>query len=121
MDKQQAYQSFWEEVSGLTAYEENSVPDDAVIPYVTYQKLIDDLGSSLFPTASIWTRSSSWEQADRILNSIDQRLRDGGMILPLDNGRMFICTGSPFAQPMGDDEDNMIKRYNLNLQVEFFT
>ena len=76
MNKQQAYSAFWSGF-GVLAFEENSVPTDDVInamiksglatskyPYITYQVLLDDLDHPVFPTASIYDRSSSWERAD---------------------------------------------------------
>ena len=38
MDKQQAIHGFWSSF-GITAYDENSVPDDAELPYITYNDL----------------------------------------------------------------------------------
>ena len=86
MDKQQAYNSFWNSF-GVLAFEENSVPDDDIIeemiksgiatakyPYITYQVLVGDLDQPLFPTASIWDRSTSWERADTLANSISARI-----------------------------------------------
>lgn len=35
MNKAQAIQAFWESF-GVPAYEESTVPDDAVMPYITY-------------------------------------------------------------------------------------
>ena len=132
MNKQQAYNSFWSGF-GVLAFEENSVPDDTVIqalidsgvakskyPYITYQVLVDDLNSTVFPTASIWDKSSSWETADLLSNDISAFISTMGTIR-LDNGRMFIVKGSPFAQHSADEEDLSIRRIILNLGVEFFT
>ena len=132
MNKQQAYSAFWGGF-GVLAFEENAVPDDRVIqslidsgaasskyPYITYQVLIDDLGNAVFPTASIYDKSSSWERADTLSNAISNRITRMGTI-KLDSGRMFITKGSPFSQHMGDEGDTTIKRVVLNLGVEFLT
>lgn len=130
MDKQQALQSFWSQF-GIPAFEETSVPDkiwdeDAQkevpveLPYITYQKILGELDEPVFPIASVWTRGSSWKEADRIMNSINDALKKGGQILKLDEGRMWIVRGSPFAQAMSDD-DKTIRRYLINISVEFFT
>lgn len=132
MNKQQAYNSFWGGF-GVLAFEENSMPDDRIIdeliksgvakskyPYITYQVLIDDLGHAVTPTASIYDKSSSWERVDTLANAISGRIQAMNTI-ELDNGRMFITKGSPFAQHMGDEGDNTIKRVVLNLSVEFLT
>lgn len=120
MDKQQALNYFWNKYA--TAYEESDVPDDADIKtgYITYQKIIGSIEEPVFPTASIWTRSTSWARADAILNSIDDDLKNGGIILPIDGGKMWIERGSPFAQAVSE-EDRSVRRYLLNIAVEFFT
>ena len=40
MTAEQTLHSFWSSF-GLTAYDENSVPDDAVLPYITYSVSYD--------------------------------------------------------------------------------
>lgn len=132
MNKQQAYNAFWGGF-GVLAFEENSVPDDTVIqelinsgiatskyPYITYQVLTDDLGHPVYPTASIYDKSSSWEKADLLANTISGRIQ-GMNTIKLDHGRMFITKGSPFSQHFGEDDDNTIKRIVLNIGVEFLT
>ena len=132
MDKQQAYNAFWGDF-GVLAFEENSIPDDTVIqalidagvapakfPYIAYEVIVDDLNNAIYPSASIYDKSSSWERIDKLVNTISTRIQNMGTI-KLDNGRMFITKGSPFAQHMGEGEDFDIKRIVLNLGVEFFT
>ena len=131
MDKQEAYNAFWSEF-GVLAFEENSVPTQDVLEsiaktmnlpsdrYIAYQVLIDDLDHPVFPTASIYHKSTSWEEADKLANTISNRIQTMNTIR-LDNGRMFITKGSPFAQHMLESEDLSIRRVILNLGVEFFT
>ena len=132
MNKQQAYSSFWSGF-GVLAFEENAVPDDRVIdsliqsgaatskfPYITYQVITDDLGNAVFPMATIYDNSSSWERADILANTISRKIQTMNTI-KLDNGRMFITKGSPFSQHMDEEGDSSIRRINLNLGVEFFT
>lgn len=125
MDIEQAYHSFFSQF-GL-AFEESSIPEEIwdaetekmiplTPPYITYQKIFGDVESPVFPTASIFTRSTSWAQADAILNSISEALAQGGQIIPFDKGRIYFTKGSPFAQPLSE-EDRTIKRYVLNLSV----
>lgn len=132
MNKQQAYRAFWGRF-GVLAFEENSVPEDDVIeelikagvakakfPYITYQVIIDDLGHPVYPTASIYDRSSSWERADTLANTISAEIQEMHTI-KLDTGRMFVTKGSPFAQHMLEEGDKAIRRVVLNLGIEFFT
>lgn len=132
MDKEQAYNAFWSGF-GVLAFEENSVPDDSVIqqlidagvakskyPYIAYQVITDDLGHPVYPTASIYDRSSSWQRIDTLANAISAYIQRMNTI-KLDNGRMFITKGSPFSQHQLESEDLNIRRVILNLGVEFFT
>lgn len=121
MDKQQGYHLFFSSF-GIPAYEENSVPDDAEFPYITYEKYSGQFGYPVYPAASIWTRSDSWANADYYLERIEMFLGNGGVLIPIDNGcKIFINKSDPFAQGMGDEADRLIKRYILNFQVEFFS
>lgn len=132
MNKEQAYSEFWSGF-GVLAWEENSMPDDETIqslidagvaeakyPYIAYQVIVDDLGHPVFPTASIYDRSTSWKRVDELANVISERIQKMNTI-KLDNGRMFITKGSPFMQPQMESEDMNIRRVILNLGIEFFT
>ena len=130
MDKQQGLNQFWSQF-GIPCFEETSVPDEIYDettgkmiplepPYITYQKILGSLDEPVYPTASLWTRNESWSEADRIMNAINNALKNGGQIIKIDEGRMWIVRGSPFAQAMSD-EDRTIRRYFINLAVEFFT
>lgn len=119
MDKQQTYYRFWSSF-GIPAYDENSVPEGAEYPYITYQVITSDYDQGIFPTASIWYRSDSWQGIDQKLNEISRYIEEM-LPIPMENGGyMHINKGSPFAQRMTED-DTTIKRYVLNLTVEFFT
>lgn len=119
MDKWQAIYNFWSSFG--TAYEENSVPDldEVTFPYITYQSMSSMWDRNVVSSASIWTRSTSWETADAMANSIENALKDGGMILHYDGGLIWITAESPFAQSMGDATDDRIKRKVLTVQYHF--
>lgn len=132
MDKQQAYNAFWGGF-GVLAFEENSKPDDKAIeemihagiitskyPYIAYEVLVDDLGNAVYPTASIYDNNTSWARIDTLANTISEYIQNMNTV-KLDEGRMFITKGSPFAQHMAEDNEPTIKRVVLNLGVEFFT
>lgn len=131
MNKQQAYKAFWSEF-GVLAFEENSVPTQDVIEslaqnlnlpsdrYIAYQVLTDDLDHPVFPNASIYHRSTSWETLDTLSNLISARIQNMNTI-KLDNGRMFITKGTPFSQHQEESGDSNIRRIILNLGIEFFT
>lgn len=133
MNKQQAYNAFFSRF-GVFAFEENTVPTDDVFakliesgnikskfPYITYQVITDSLDHAVFPTASIWDKGSSWERADLLANTIAEYTQNNAPTIRLDDGRMFITKGSPFAQHQQDEADTDIRRIILTFGVEFFT
>jgi len=121
MDRQEAIHQFWNQFAD--AYDQNTVPDEAdlVKGYITYQKVIGEFEDPVFPEAIIWTRSKSWRTADAILNNIADFLGEGGQILKIDEGRLWVVKGSPFAQEHTENEDDNIKAYRLNVSMEFMT
>lgn len=120
MTKAAAIYQFWSGFS-LTAYEENSVPDDATFPYITYQLVTDSFDSEIPLTASLWYRSESWTGINAKTEEISQTISRGGKIIPCDGGAIWLKRGQPFAQSMGDESDNLIKRKYLNITAEFMT
>ena len=120
MTKAAAIYQFWNSF-GLAAYEENSVPDDATFPYITYQLVTDSFDREIPLTASLWYRSESWTDINAKTEEISQKISRGGKIIPCDVGAIWLKRGQPFAQSMGDESDNLIKRKYLNITAEFMT
>lgn len=120
MTKAAALQGFWGSFS-LPAYEENTVPDDAVYPYITYEAASDAYGADVVLSSSLWYRSSSWVEANAKAEEIGWRIGYGGILLPCDGGKIWVRRGNPFAQNMGDEADDMIRRKIINISVSFLT
>ena len=120
MTKAAAIYQFWNSF-GLTAYEENTVPTDANFPYITYQLVTDSFDHEIPLTASLWYRSESWTAINAKTEEISQKISRGGKIISCDDGVIWLKRGQPFAQNMGDESDNLIKRKYLNITAEFMT
>ena len=120
MTKAAAIYQFWNSF-GLTAYEENTVTDDASFPYITYQLVTDSFDREIPLTASLWYRSESWTAINAKMEEISQKISRGGKIIPCDGGAIWLKRGQPFAQSMGDESDDLIKRKYLNITAEFMT
>ena len=120
MTKAAEIYQFWNGF-GLKAYEENSVPDEAVFPYITYQLVTDSFYREIPLTASLWYRSESWTGINAKTEEISQTISRGGKIIPCDGGAIWLKRGQPFAQSMGDESDDLIKRKYLNITAEFMT
>ena len=123
MTKEAALYNFWS-MFGLPAYEENSVPsgeDGAEFPYITYQVVTDSFGNDVAMAGSAWYRSTSWKEANAKAQEISNVLGSGGVTLACDGGIIWLRRGVPFAQSMGDESDDLIKRKYLNITAEFMT
>lgn len=120
MTKAAAMYEFWSSF-GVIAYEENSVPEDAKFPYITYQLVIDSFDRDVLATASLWYRGTSWLEINAKTEEISAYIGLGGKIIKCDGGRIWIKRGQPFAQNMGDESDDLIKRKYLNLTIEYLT
>ena len=120
MTKAAAIYQFWSSF-GLTAYEENTVPTDATFPYITYQLVTDSFDREIPVTASLWYRSESWTDINAKTEEISQKISRGGKIISCDGGAIWLKRGQPFAQNMGDESDDLIKRKYLNITAEFMT
>ena len=118
MNKAQTIQTFWESF-GLPAYEESTVPDDAVMPYITYSMVADSIGHPVSMSGSIWDRTYSWTDLSHVADQISNALVQVKSI-PIDTGFVYITRGTPFAQRMVD-EDDTIRRIYINLMVEYLT
>jgi hypothetical protein len=119
MTKTSAIYQFWN--GFLTAYEENTVPEDATFPYITYQLVTDSINNNVQLTASVWYRGEGWLQANAKAEEISKAIGRGGIFLHCDGGKIWLKRGTPFAQNMGDNTDNLIKRKYLNITAEFLT
>ena len=120
MTKAAAIYQFWNSF-GLTAYEENTVQDGASFPYITYQLVTDSFDREIPLTASLWYRSESWTAINSKAEEISQKISRGGKIISCDGGAIWLKRGQPFAQSMGDESDDLIKRKYLNITAEFMT
>ena len=117
--KASALYDFWNNF--LTAYEENTVPEDAKFPYITYQLVEDAFENEVQMSASLWFRSESWLAINNMADEISETIGRGGVLLPCKGGKIWLKRGTPFAQNMGDESDNLIKRKYINITVEFLT
>lgn len=101
---------------GMPAYQTDSVPDDAALPYVTY--LYQEPGRDMPAThyVQVYMRTNSNEQllaaAGRIIAAIGDGVRlEGGVV---------IRPASPLVQVMVDGSDPDIRTAYINLQINAF-
>lgn len=120
VDKAQAIDQFWNSF-GLPAYDENTVPQNAIMPRITYNVMTGSLGDVISMSASLWYKSSSWKDISLKAEEIEKRLGlHGGELIDLEDGKLWIVKGVPFLQRMSDPDDS-IRRIYINVQAEFLT
>lgn len=119
MDKEQALHKFWKSF-GIPAYDESSVPDNAIMPYIAYSVATGSLEDVVGLTATIYYYSTSWEEITKKKNEIAESIGVGGKVIKLDHGYMWLCRNSTFAQRIPNEND-MVRAYYLQIQAEFLT
>lgn len=122
MNSRQALDSFWKRFT-WNAWEENTVPDDALkdyVHYITYTAAWSEFDRAIMLSASIWERSTSWQNVVEKAEEIAAAIGPGGAVIPFTGGGIWIKRGSPFYQEM-PDEDDTVRRIYLNLEVEYIT
>ena len=118
MDKWQAQQNYWESF-GLTAYDANTVPDDAQMPYITYEAVSGSLDGMIPAFASLWYRSNSWsaisQKQTEMSKTMDRQIK-------IDGGYMKVRRPSANeAQRMDEPSDPLVRRILLNVEIEFLS
>ena len=117
MDKAQALNSFWNSFN-IPAYDENTVPDDAQLPYITFSVSEDDFDHPVSLTSSIWYRGKRWDEITNKFKEVSEVIGRGGIMVPYDGGALWVKRGTPFGQRASDPDDS-IRRIFINVEVEF--
>ena len=106
---------------GLNAYTSSSVPDDVILPYLTYEPVFDSFDSPVTSVVNLWFYTESEAvpnaKAQEIANAIGLR----GIFVRCDGGAIWIKRGSPWCLALPDDTAPGIKRRYLNVDLEYLT
>lgn len=103
----------------IPAYAEDSVPDDAKLPYITYTVPQSDVFSSVTHQARVWYATDKGAPSNVEVNAkVDEVLAAIGQGVKLKAGRGFVCIypGNPKAQPQPADDATRIVYLNLELR-----
>lgn len=115
-----AFQKFVEGF-GIPAYAATAVPDDAVMPYITYVLIDGDiLSEKQNIEVDIWYYGDSEAEPNAKATQLKDYIGLGGKIIKYDDGALWIKRGNPFCQSVAGDDDKVKRRY-INLSVEFIT
>ena len=123
MNKYEALNEFWNSF-GVPAYEMYSVPtgkDKPAFPYIVFTADVDNISEPVSLFANVYTRSNTWLGCNAIAERIAERVGLGGCCVPIEGGGMWIKRGNGFMSNLGDDEDDLIKRKYIHIEVEFIT
>lgn len=121
MDRAQAIYQFWSGF-GIPAYDENTVPDDAVMPYITYNVSTGSIGDPVSLNASVWYRSTRWRDITHKVDEIEHYIDTvSPLAIKIDGGRAYFTKGTPFSQRMAEPGDDMTRRIYLQINAEFLT
>lgn len=105
---------------GIPAYVEYAPPDDAQLPYITYQLVSPDWRESATMYARVWYRSTSFAAINAKVDEIAASIGEGKSI-PTEGGAVYLSKGTPFAQYMPMEGDDTLKVVYLNLIINAIT
>ena len=117
MTKEQALHNFWSSFD-VPAYDRNTVPEDAELPYITYEVTDGNMFEQNVITGIIWDRSTSWANVTAIKDKVANLIGLGGYTANYDNGLMWIKRATPFAQRLAGEEDG-IREIVINVEIEY--
>lgn len=103
---------------GIPAYASSATPDQAPMPYITYDLIIGDFNTEVSMAANVWYKSESEAAPNAKVREIEKILGTGGKLLTYDGGAVWVKKGSPWCQSVTLD-DNSIKQRYLNFDLEY--
>ena len=122
MNRIQTIHNFWSSF-GLKAYDENTVPDDALTAnsgkYITYDVTDSGWDEEVPMMANLWYRSPSWSEITEKAMEIGNYIGRGGRILDCDEGAVWIKKAPTFAQRFPQEGYEDIRRITLSIEVEY--
>ena len=119
MTKGEAIQAFFSQF--LTSYPASAVPQDVVFPWLTYELVTGSWGDGdVDMQVNLWYYTMSEAEPNAMAERMAQAVGHGGMLLPCDDGAIWVKRGSPWCQSV-PDADKAVKRRLINLSVEFLT
>ena len=120
MTKGAALQSFFDSI--MTSYAASSVPESAILPYLTYDFITSAWdGGEVGLTVNMWFRTTSEKEPNAAVDKLSKAIGLGGVQIPCDEGVIWLKRGSPWAQSLTDETDKTIKRRYINVTAEYLT
>ena len=100
---------------GLPAYTEESVPDTAELPYITYTAPESGVFGGAVHQCRVWYPGTGYESVTKKADEIKGRI-GRGVKLKAGSGYVCIYPGTPLAQMQPADDRTRIVYLNLELR-----
>lgn len=101
----------------IPAYVQDTIPDNAQMPYITYELMEPEPLSYSLMHANVWYKDTSYNAVSAKCDEIKAAI-GRGMTIPTGNGfiALFRDNGTPFAQIMSDPNPET-KRIVLTFRI----
>lgn len=104
---------------GWNAYPEYSVPNNAELPYITYQLQQYNFDEQGMLQMRLWQINESYTEINQKVDMIEQEVRNGKKLFT-ESGIIYLYKGSPWCQYQPADEPNLKIAY-LNFTACYAT
>lgn len=118
----------WFQSFGIPFYPASSVPsppkepEGVILPYGTYELITSAWGEGeVGLTINLWYYTESEAVPNAKAQEISDTIGMGGVLVPCDEGAIWLKRGSPWCQNLTYDEDPNVKRRYINLTAEYLT
>lgn len=91
----------------IPGYEENAVPDDAELPYITYTLSAPDWTDTASITASIWYAGTTLDVVAKKTDEIEKRIDNEPRVPAKNGGCIYLYKGNPFSQRVPTENGNL--------------
>lgn len=101
---------------GVNAYR-GQAEQSALFPYIVYNVQQTGFNQTLPFGFNVYTQSSSYSALNAILEKVEGKVPESGLIVPIVGGNIILYRGDPFVQDK-TDEDPTIKAAYINLELQ---
>ena len=108
---------FWNSF-GIPAYPEYSVPDEATLPYITYEVKQPNWRGVASYSAIVWYQDTSFESIANTVDAISTAIGEGKRLV-MDDGYLYLFKEDLFVQmqPQSAEGDENMKVAYLSMNI----
>ena len=117
-----ALYDFWSGF-GIPAYLQDNVPDDAVLPYITYEVVRGDAMGATVLVAHNWHQKAAGGNAARheVMDAIARAIPSQGRRVPVGRGFVMLYRNdATFQTDVADEEDPSVIGGRTSYEVHFY-